>query len=253
MITKIPEEITLLNESGKRLAHIFAEVAENAVSGASGKKLDQLTEALIREGGDVPAFLHYTPQGSRQPYPATLCVSINDEVVHGIPGERQLKDGDIVGLDLGLSHKGFFVDMAMTIAVGEILPRDKKLIDDTKEALQKAIEAIKPGGHIGDIGHAIESFAKPRGYGIVYELGGHGVGKVVHEKPYVPNFGKPGTGPALVPGLVIAIEPMLTLGSPDVVLASDGFTFKTRDGSRSAHFEHTVLITETGAEILTKK
>ena len=211
-----------------------------------------MAEKLIREGGDEPAFLNYTPNGAKFPYPATLCVSINNEVVHGIPSDKRiLKDGDIVGLDLGLKHAGFFTDMAMTVPVGGIDKEAKKLIEITEKSLIKGIAAAKSGGFVGDIGEAIENFVKPHGYGIVKILGGHGVGKKVHEDPYIPNYGKSGTGPKLVPGMVLALEPMLNEGRDKVFLDNDGYTFKTRDGKRSAHFEHTILITESKAEILT--
>ena len=211
-----------------------------------------MAEKLIREGGDEPAFLNYPPNGAKFPYPATLCVSINNEVVHGIPSDKRiLKDGDIVGLDLGLKHAGFFTDMAMTVPVGGIDKEAKKLIEITEKSLIKGIAAAKSGGFVGDIGEAIENFVKPHGYGIVKILGGHGVGKKVHEDPYIPNYGKSGTGPKLVPGMVLALEPMLNEGRDKVFLDNDGYTFKTRDGKRSAHFEHTILITESKAEILT--
>lgn len=246
------DEIKIIREGGRRLAEILRKVAKEVRPGTSTKKLDRLAEKLIREGGDEPAFLNYTPDGAKFPYPATLCVSINNEVVHGIPSDKRiLKDGDIVGLDLGLKHAGFFTDMAMTVPVGGIDKEAKKLIEITEKSLIKGIAAAKSGGFVGDIGEAIENFVKPHGYGIVKILGGHGVGKKVHEDPYIPNYGKSGTGPKLVPGMVLALEPMLNEGRDKVFLDNDGYTFKTRDGKRSAHFEHTILITESKAEILT--
>ncbi len=246
------KEVEALREGGKRLATILRKVVKEVRPGISTKELDNLAEKLIREGGDEPAFLNYTPDGAKFPYPATLCVSINNEIVHGIPSHKRiLKEGDIVGLDLGLKHKGFFTDMAMTVPVGGIDKEAKKLIEVTGKSLMKGIEAAKNGGFIGDIGEAIENFVKPHGYGIVKILGGHGVGEKVHEDPYVPNYGKSGTGPKLVPGMVLALEPMLNEGRDKVFLDNDGYTFKTKDGKRSAHFEHTILITEDKAEILT--
>lgn len=246
------DEIKIIREGGRRLAEILRKVAKEVRPGTSTKKLDRLAEKLIREGGDEPAFLNYPPNGAKFPYPATLCVSINNEVVHGIPSDKRiLKDGDIVGLDLGLKHAGFFTDMAMTVPVGGIDKEAKKLIEITEKSLIKGIAAAKSGGFVGDIGEAIENFVKPHGYGIVKILGGHGVGKKVHEDPYIPNYGKSGTGPKLVPGMVLALEPMLNEGRDKVFLDNDGYTFKTRDGKRSAHFEHTILITESKAEILT--
>lgn len=256
MITlKTPEEIELLREGGKRLAHILQIIAKSAVSGVSTKELNDKAEELIRGGGDVPSFLGYKPSGSARPYPATLCVSVNNEIVHGISNEnpQTLKEGDIVGLDLGLIHKKLFVDSAVTVPVGEVGVDAKKLMDVTKEALAVGIQASQKGNTIGDIGHAIEEFVKPYGYGIVRELGGHGVGHKVHEEPHILNFGEKGTGPKLKPGMVLALEPMLNEGTEKIILASDGHTFKTSDGKRSAHFEHTIAITEGKAEILTKE
>ena len=200
----------------------------------------------------MPAFLNYQPEGAKYPYPASLCVSVNDEVVHGIPSEeRILKEGDIVGLDLGLKHKNLFTDMAITVPVGKIDKESAKLLDVTQRALAKGISAARGGNTVGDISHAVESEVRPHGYGIVEVLSGHGVGRSIHEDPYIPNFGKPGTGEKLVSGMVVAIEPMINLGTKNVKLDPDGYTYRTRDGSRSAHFEHTVLITNGDPEILT--
>ncbi len=246
------KEIEAMREGGRRLAKILRKVAKEVKPGVSAGELDSLAEKLIREGGDEPAFLNYTPDGARFPYPATLCVSVNNEVVHGIPNNKIiLKEGDIVGLDLGLKHAGFFTDMAMTMPVGKVDKEARRLIEVTEKSLMKGIAAAKGGGFIGDIGEAIEGFVKPYGYGIVRILGGHGVGRRVHEDPYVPNYGKSGTGPKLVPGMVLALEPMLNEGTDKVFLDNDGYTFKTKDGKRSAHFERTILITEGKAEILT--
>lgn len=213
--------------------------------------LDQFAEKLIREVGDEPAFLKYQPWGARYPYPASLCVSVNNEVVHGIPGTAKLKEGDIVSLDLGIRHEGLITDAAITVPVGEVKIKEKKLIETTKEALLVGIKEIAPGKFVGDIGKAVEKFVKPRGYGIVKILGGHGVGYEVHEAPFIPNYKMKGNGPKLKEGMVLAIEPMLNEGGDDVYLDKDGYTFKTADGKRSAHFEHTVVVTDEGAEILT--
>jgi len=252
---KTPEEIELLHEGGKRLARILRVIAESATPGVSTKELNDKAEALIREGGDTPSFLGYKPNGAGRPYPATLCVSVNDEIVHGVSNEnpQTLKEGDIVGLDLGLIHKKLFVDGAVTVPVGEVDADAKKLIQVTKEALAVGIQAARKGNTVGDIGHAIEEFVKPHGYGIVRELGGHGVGYKVHEEPHIVNFGEKGVGPKLKPGMVLALEPMLNEGTKKITLASDGHTFKTADGKRSAHFEHTIVITKGEAEILTKE
>lgn len=247
------EEIGHLREGGKRLAKVLGAVRDAVKPGVSTKDLDVLAEKLIREGGDEPAFLGYTPDGAEFPYPATLCTSVNDEIVHGIPrAERILKEGDIIGIDLGLRHKGLFVDMAFTVPVGEVDEKARKLIEVTEGSLRKAIEVVRPDARVSDIGNAIGAFVGP-GYGIVRELGGHGVGHEIHEEPYIPNFTQKTVGAKLRPGMVIAIEPMLNEGTRGITLDPDGYTFKTADGKRSAHFEHTILVTETGAEVLTKE
>lgn len=252
-ILKTKKEIDIVRVGGKRLAFVLSEVSKIVKPGILTKELDELAEKLIREGGDEPAFLNYTPDGSGRPYPATLCVSVNNEVVHGIPGNRELKEGDIVGLDLGLKHGGFFVDAAVTVPVGKIESAVQKLIDTTKESLMAGISAVRAGGRIGDISAAVESVADRDKFGIVRILGGHAVGKHVHETPFVPNYGKAGTGPELKEGMLYAIEPMFNEGGDEVYLdRKDGYTFRTLDGSRSAHFEHTILVTKKGAEILTK-
>ncbi|MCI0533499.1 type I methionyl aminopeptidase [bacterium] len=245
------DELSILREGGKRLAEIREKVAARAVPGVKTKELDAYARELIEEAGDTPAFLNYRPDGADYPYPAALCVSVNDEVVHGIPGERILEDGDIVGLDFGIKHKGFFTDSAITVPVGNISSIARKLIEDTRESLMRGIGAARGGGRIGDIGHAVESFARPLGYGIVEILGGHGVGDRQHEEPYIPNIGRRGTGPKLMSGMVLAIEPMLNLGTEKVMLGKDGYAWRTKDGSLSAHFEHTILVTDSEAEILT--
>ncbi|MFC1623610.1 type I methionyl aminopeptidase [Patescibacteria group bacterium] len=248
------DEIEILREGGKRLAFILGEVSKKVVAGIKVSELNDYAEQLIQEGGDKPAFLHYKPEGANFPYPASLCVSVNDEIVHGISSSngRVLEEGDIVGIDLGLIHKGLVTDMAMTVGVGEIDDEARKLIETTKQALYEGIKAVRAGNRTGDIGYAISEFAKPSGFGIVDDLGGHGVGKSVHEEPFIPNVGKKGTGEKLKKGMVIALEPMLNEGTKKIVLSDDGYTFKTADGGRSAHFEHTVLITDGEPEILTK-
>lgn len=253
IIIKTPQEIEILREGGRRLATILHKVKDKVASGVSTKELDAYAEELIREGGDVPAFLNYRPEGAPTPFPASLCVSVNDEVVHGIPNpNRILKEGDIVCIDLGLKHKGLFTDMALTVPVGKVSHASAKLIDTTRKALEVGISAAYGGNTVGDIGHAIESFVRPHKYGIVEVLSGHGVGRAIHEDPYIPNFGKAGKGVKLVPGMVVALEPMLNNGTKNVTLDDDGYTFRTADGKKSAHFEHTILITDGEPEILTK-
>lgn len=249
---KTENEIVLLREGGKRLAHILQAVKAKVAPGVTTAELDDLAVQMIKAYGDKPAFRGYRPEGSYLAYPATLCVSVNEEIVHGIPSQRVLKEGDIVGLDCGLEHEGLFTDAAISVPVGQIDPQLSKLMAVTAEALARGIKLAKPGNHLGDIGQAIGSFIEANGYGVVEELSGHGVGYRPHEEPYVPNFGQAGQGLELKPGLVIAIEPMATLGTGKIKLEKDGFTFSTKDGQSAAHFEHTIVVTANGAEILTK-
>ncbi len=255
MIATTDDEKQKLREGGRRLAQIMRTVAAAVRPGVRTDEVDALAERLIRENGDIPALIGYTPEGAKRPYPATLCVSVNDAVVHGIPNERPrtFVEGDLVGLDCVMIHEGVFVDTAISVFAGSGDEDGWFLIRATEEALMAGIRAALPGGHIGDISAAIEAVGVRHGLGIVYELGGHGVGARVHEEPYVPNVGDQGTGPELAPGLVIAIEPMFTLGTPRVRLLKDGYTFVTRDGSRAAHAEHTIMISNSGpAEIITE-
>lgn len=255
IIIKTPEQIEILREGGKRLATVLYKVRDMIAVGVSTKDLDAYAEKLIREMGDEPAFLNYRPEGARIPFPATLCVSVNSEVVHGIPNSKRiLKEGDIVSIDLGVKHKGLFTDMAMTVPIGKVSAGDIKLMKTTEKALMVGINVARVGNRVGDISHAIESFVRSKGakYGIVEVLAGHGVGVKIHEDPFIPNFGKAGTGAKLVSGMVIALEPMLNNGTKNVTLDADGYTFHTADGKRSAHFEHTILITDGDPEILTK-
>ncbi len=255
IIIKTKEEIEIIRECGKRLATVLNKTALLVRPGISTLELDEYAEKLIREYGDKPAFKNYKPYGAKTPFPATLCISVNDEVVHGIPkADCILKEGDIVSLDCGINHRGYFTDMAITVAVGKISKEDKKLLEITREALMIGIKAAKIGKRVGDIGYAIESFVRKQkhNYGIVDILSGHGVGKYIHEDPFVPNFGDKNTGEKLVEGMVLALEPMLNLGTKNVFLdKGDNWTFKTRDGKKSAHFELTIAVGKNGGEILT--
>lgn len=253
IIIKTDEEIQKLREGGKRLATIVQTVAQAVRPGISTEVLNELAESLIKADGDIPAFKGYKPSLHIRPYPKTLITSINHEVVHGIPSSTvTLKEGDIISLDLGINHKECFTDHAITVAVGVITEKDKKLLSATREALYKGIDMAKVGNRVGDIGFAIETVAKKYGYGIVRELAGHGVGRYIHEDPFIPNYGQKGKGELLTAGMVIAIEPMFTRGTDDIYVKDDGYTVVTRDGSNSAHFEHTVLITNSGPEVLTE-
>lgn len=250
---KTPEQIEILREGGKRHAAILEILTAKVVPGVTTGELDALALSLVREGGDEPAFLGYKPAGASYAYPATLCVSVNDEVVHGIPdAKRVLQEGDVVSLDLGLKHKGLFTDAAVTVAVGTIDVKKRELLKVAQASLYKGIDEIKPGARTGDIGHAIEHYIKAYKYGVVRDLAGHGVGIAIHEDPFIPNYGQKGKGTLLKAGMVIAIEPMVNLGTAEVTLDDDDYTFRTADGKASAHFEHTVLVTEDGYEILTQ-
>lgn len=243
-----------LIEAGKRLSAVLRALAAAATPGTSTETLDDLAERLIVEGGDEPCFLGYTPEGASRPYPATLCVSINDEIVHGIPNEtpRVLASGDIVGLDLGLRHEGIIVDAAVTVAVGQVNEESVRLLRATEAALHAGIAEARVGNYVGDIGHAIQREIEGAGFKVVKELGGHGVGDHVHEEPFIPNYGRPGEGELLTEGMVLALEPISAAGKASVVLAPDGYTYRTKDGSRSAHFEHTILIEAAGPRIITE-
>ncbi|TSA43864.1 type I methionyl aminopeptidase [bacterium] len=253
MIIKNDTERENLIEGGKRLAAVLEALRTLVAPGVTTQELDDLAEQMIRAGGDEPCFLGYTPEGAFRPYPATLCVSINDKIVHGIPNEsvKVLKEGDIVGLDLGLTHNGIIVDAAITVPVGKVSDESLRLMRATENALAAGIAAAVPGKHIGDISYAIQKEIENAGFKVVKELGGHGVGELVHEEPFIPNFGRPGDGELLEEGMILALEPISAAGKAAVILAPDGYTFRTKDGSRSAHFEHTILLEKGGARIIT--
>jgi methionyl aminopeptidase len=254
MIVQSDKDRADIIEAGKRLGAILDAVAAACKPGVSTLELDQLAARLIEEGGDEASLKGYRPDGARIPYPATLCVSINDEVVHGIPhAERKIADGDIVGLDLVLTHNGLFVDSALTVAVGKASAEARKLMNTTQLALENGIAQARPGARVGDVSHAIEETFKGTEISVVKLLGGHGVGRGVHEEPYVSNAGHAGTGPELVAGMVLAIEPIANAGKASVVLGSDGYTYRTRDGSLSAHFEHSILIEEDKTIVLSRR
>jgi len=219
VIVKNKEQIKIIREGGKILARVLDKVAKKAKPGISTFELDKYAHDLIIKEGGIPAFLNYRPEGAPKAFPATICISVNNEIVHGIPTKTKiLKEGDIVSLDLGLEYKGLFTDHAVTVAVGKISKKDQQLLDYTKKALEVGIWAAQGGATVGDIGHAIESFVN-RKYGIVRELSGHGVGVKIHEDPYIPNYGKKGKGVKLIPGMIIAIEPMLNIGKASIVSA----------------------------------
>lgn len=254
MVTlKKKEEIIKLREGGKILAEILQNVAHLARPGISTARLNEIAEDLIKKFGARPSFKNFRPEKSAPPYPATLCTSINDEVVHCVPSqERILKDGDILGLDLGIWYKDLCTDSALTIAIGEISKEAKKLISVTEESLYKGIKESILGNTIGDIGFAISQHVQQAGFSVIRDLVGHGVGYGVHEDPQIPNFGQKGQGEKIRVGMVLAIEPMTALGDYHIKSCSDHFGYRTFDSGLSAHFEHTIAITENGPEILTK-
>ncbi|MGB9848103.1 MAG: type I methionyl aminopeptidase [Minisyncoccia bacterium] len=248
---KSKEEIKILKEGGHILAKILLEVAKKVKPGVTTRELDWVAENYILKFGGEPAFKNYQPSFSLAPFPASLCVSVNNVIVHGIPGDYVLAGGDVVKLDLGMKYKGLYTDMAITVGVGNISPLAKKLIQTTKKALELAIKKAQPNATLGDVGFAIQSYVRSRGFYEIQTLTGHGVGYSQHEDPDVFNYGTPGKGIKLKEGMVIAIEPMVAVDSPDVVELHDG-SFATKTGCLSAHFEHTIAITDRGPIVLTK-
>lgn len=248
---KDPWELGLMRQSGRRLSEVVAAVREQVRPGVSTLELDALAEEMIRKLGAVPSFKGYRVTGIPTPFPATICASPNEQVVHGIPTDRPLKEGDIISLDLCLVFGGYHADSAFTVAVGSVGEQVQRLLDVTERSLYEGIAQARPGQRIGDIGHAIQSVIQPHRFGIVRDYVGHGIGRRLHEQPSVPNFGKPGRGNLLKAGMVLAIEPMVTLGTHETKALEDGWTVVTADGSLAAHFEHTVAITPKGPEVLT--
>lgn len=243
---KNDSEIQKMREAGKVTAAVLKQMTEMVKPGISTLDLDQAAEKTIRSFGATPLFLGYYG------FPGSICASVNEEVVHGIPKkDRILKSGDIISIDTGARLDGFCSDAAITLGVGKVSDEAQRLMDVTKKSLYKAIGQVKPGRRLGDVQHAVETFAISQGMGVVRDYCGHGIGRNMHEEPSIPNFGKPGTGPLLEKGMVLAIEPMLTAGTFRVRELDDGWTVVTRDGSYAAHFEHTVAVTADGSEILT--
>ena len=244
MVLKTPGEIQLMDEANRIVHRVLEAMGKAIVPGVTSRELDRLAEKIIRDAGGVPAFLNY------RGYPATLCISVNDVIVHGIPKDVPLKDGDIVGIDCGVLYKGYYGDAARTFAVGAITPEAQRLLEVTEEALRRAVAQVRPGGRLSDIGHAVQKYAESHGFSVVREFSGHGIGTSLHEEPQIPNYGAPGRGPKLKPGMVLAIEPMVNAGSYGVRMDADGWTARTEDGSLSAHFEYSVAVTPTGARVL---
>ena len=247
---KTKEEIELMRESALMVSRTLAIVAREVKPGVTPSFLDKLAEEFIRDNGGVPAFKGYKGHNGAPDFPATLCMSINEAVVHGIPTSVPLKEGDIISVDCGVKKNGFYGDHAYTFAVGNIKPEVQKLIDVTKECLYLGIEKMISGNRIGDISYAIQQHAEKNGYGVVRELVGHGLGKSLHEEPEVPNYGKRGSGPKITEGMVLAIEPMINMGTKNIKQLKDGWTIITADSKPSAHFEHDVAVVNGKPEIL---
>lgn len=245
-------ELDAMRQAGRVVAHALAAVRAHADVGVRICELDDVAAAVIAEAGARPSFLNYHPSFAPTPYPAVICASVNDAVVHGIPGRQRLADGDLLSIDCGAHLDGWCGDAAISFVVGHTDPADTTLIETTEAALHAGIAAACPGERLGDVSHAIGTIARSAGYGLLARHGGHGVGRAMHEAPHVPNEGRPGRGLLLRPGLVIALEPMLLVGGADTYRTdADGWTLRTADGSRAAHAEHTVAITEDGPRILT--
>ena len=244
IIIKSSREIEQLKRSNGIVAEVFQKLKEAIIPGITTKELDQIAEEAILSRGAVPAFKGY------RGFPASLCISINEEVVHGIPGQRRLREGDIVSLDVGANLNGYFGDAAITLPVGEVDPMAKRLLEVTEKALYIGIDKAKAGNRLFDISYAIQTWVESNGFSVVRDFVGHGIGKDLHEEPQIPNFGSPHQGPRLEKGMVLALEPMVNEGTYGVRILSDGWTVVTADGKRSAHFEHSIVITDGGAEIL---
>ena len=245
IVCKSPAEIERMAVVNALVARVLGELAASAQPGVSTKDLDALAEARIRDAGAEPAFKGY------RGYPATLCASVNEQVVHGIPSDRPLIAGDIVSLDMGARLDGFYGDSAVTVGVGRIAPEAERLLSATEDALERGIAQVRVGARISDIGHAVQRHVEAHGFSVVREFVGHGIGADLHEEPQIPNFGEPGRGARLAEGMVLAIEPMVNAGKHGVKVLGDGWTAVTRDGSLAAHFEHTVAVTADGPRILT--
>jgi len=245
IVCRSQAEIEKLRRVNRLVAEVLAELRGLAVPGATTAEIDRVAEARVREAGAEPAFKGY------HGFPATICASVNEEVVHGIPGDRVLRDGDILSIDMGAKMNGFYGDSAVTVSVGTIGNSAQRLLTVTEESLFRGIEAVKPGGRVSDIGAAVQRHAESAGFSVVREFVGHGIGTALHEEPQIANYGPGGKGPRLAEGMVLAIEPMVNEGSASVKVLSDGWTAVTKDGKLSAHFEHTVVVTAEGYEILT--
>ncbi|OZM73748.1 type I methionyl aminopeptidase [Amycolatopsis antarctica] len=249
---KTVAELDIMREAGRVVARALAAVRERAAIGTSLLELDEIAAGVIRDAGAGSSFLGYQPRFAPSPFPGVLCTSVNDAVVHGVPTEYRLRDGDLLSIDFGAHLDGWHGDAAISFVVGEADPADLTLIETTEAGLAAGIEQVRPGAKLGDIGHAIAAVGRAAGYGLLADHGGHGIGRAMHEAPHVPNEARAGTGLRLRPGMVLAIEPMFVIGGTDAYRqGEDGWTLYTADGSRAAHVEHTVAVTEDGPRVLT--
>jgi methionyl aminopeptidase len=246
ILLKSPQELAKMEVANQIVAEILGGIKERLGPGVETRELDELAEEMCRDRGVEPAFKGY------RGYPRSICISVNEEIVHGIPGPRRLKAGDVVSLDFGVKYRGYYGDAALTVAVGQVGPRALKLLEITEKALYAGIEQARVGKHLSDISHAVQTVVEGAGFGVIREFVGHGIGRSLHEDPQIPNFGPPGRGPLLQAGMTLAIEPMTTMGAWQVKILQDGWTAVTQDGSYAAHFEHTVAVTENGPLILSR-
>ena len=246
IVVKSPRELDKMRAAGKIVAEVLALLESHIKPGVTTAQLDRIAERECRRQGAEPAFKGYGG------FPFAICASPNDRIVHGFPDENLLVEGDILSIDFGVLYKGFYGDAAITVAVGEIADPVRRLVEATRQSLVKAVEKTVAGGRLSDLSHAVQSYVEPFGFSVVRDFVGHGIGRKLHEAPQIPNYGPPGQGPRLKPGMTLAIEPMINAGVPEVRVLEDGWTAVTQDGKWSAHFEHTVAVTEHGPEILTR-
>jgi methionyl aminopeptidase len=246
ILLKSPQELAKMEVANRIVAEVLEGIKERVAPGVETRELDELAEAMCRGRGVEPAFKGY------RGYPSSVCISVNEEIVHGIPGARRLKAGDLVSLDFGVKYQGYYGDAALTVGVGEVTPKARVLMEATEKALYAGIDQAKVGKHLTDISHAVQTVVEGAGFGVIREFVGHGIGRSLHEDPQIPNFGPPGRGPVLQAGMTLAIEPMTSMGAWQVKILQDGWTAVTQDGSLAAHFEHTVAVTENGPLILSR-
>lgn len=252
IVLKTDAEIAKMREAGRILAGLLTELAALAKPGVTTRQMEEVADLRIREAGCVATFRGQPGMVAHAPpYPAATCISVNEQVIHGIPSDRVLQDGDLVSVDCGVTWRGWIADAAVSVVVGQGTPEVRRLVDTTRRSLEEAVRKVRAGNHLGDVSFAVQQWAMAEGFGVVREFCGHGVGKNLHEDPPIPNYGTPGSGPVLRPGMTLAIEPMITMGTHQVTVKRDGWTVVTKDGKQAAHFEHTVRVTDGDPEILT--